>query len=544
MAALSAADPARAVASAAGLLPLPPTRAADGSAAAAAAAAPGRAPSALPAGAVAGRRAAAAAEEEGKFEAQRRVREKFTNFKSAVHVGKDRTSDCSELRSQRFQIFGQCADALEDEDGRESVAKSFLDRENHVLRARRRKWSTQDLDPVCVLGQGAFGVVHLVTQKGTENHFALKSMKKSRYARKNYRERAYAERDVLAVARTRWFVELYATFQDSEHVFMLMEFVQGGELFKHLELKDRLSPRETSFYMAELLEALDVVHKHGFVHRDVKPDNIILTKDGHLKLLDFGLCKLDVTEEDAAGVHQAGASRRAKLNSKVGTPQYMAPESFAGEARAPGDIWALGVVTFECLYGGVPFHAGDNEGLEMMRAIAQQVGDHARVLRKRLQKAKTFGFMPADAESMLLKVICPENTRINAEALRREPFFAHLDFETIHMVEPPIVPTVTGPTDASYFDGNGRRCQALPRFRRGVPKDGSLEWAHYEFDREVAELERPAGVQEVFSSSPAHSRSPEKAPPWKSLSRGPAVRPAEKHRQEQEATEEQEVFAV
>lgn len=424
-------------------------------------------------------------------EARHRITEKFANFRTAVQRGKCGVEGTAVLRARRYQVFGDRS-AIETID-REEVDKAFFEREMAVLRTTRRQWSTNDFDPVCVLGQGAFGIVHLVKQKGHDKFFALKEMDKSRYQRKNNRERAYAERDILAEARTRWFVELYATFQDSDHVFMLMEFVPGGDLITYLQKKNRFSPKETAFYMAELLEALDCVHKHGYVHRDVKPDNVILTQYGHLKLLDFGLCKHE------AEVGEAGedTSRRARLRSRAGTPQYMAPESFQGETSPAADIWALGIMTFECLYGVVPFHAGNKQSREAITSISVKVMNHATEFPKRLQKAKAFGFIPPNAEQFLRHIICDQSDRLASEALRHELFFSDIDFARLHLMQPPIQPKVNGPADVSNFD-DPSRCQELPRQRKGVRKDPTLDWAHYEFDREVHDLERPEALEELF----------------------------------------------
>merc|ERR1719443_164684 len=105
--------------------------------------------------------------------------------------------------------------------------------------------------------------------------------------------------------------------------------------------------------MAELLEALDTVHQCGFVHRDVKPDNVVLTTQGHLKLLDFGLCRQEppVSTLDASNQSGTETSKRKQLRSMVGTPQYMAPEVFEADYGAEADIWSLGIITYECLVG-------------------------------------------------------------------------------------------------------------------------------------------------------------------------------------------------
>ena len=122
-----------------------------------------------------------------------------------------------------------------------------------------------------------------------EEVYALKQIQKAHYINKN-RKKAYNERDALARGWGTWFVDLLGTFQDSEHIYIVMEFVQGGDFFAYMEKKDKLSMVETRFYMAELISAINAIHQCGFIHRDLKPDNLVLTAQGHLKLLDFGLC--------------------------------------------------------------------------------------------------------------------------------------------------------------------------------------------------------------------------------------------------------------
>mmetsp|Transcript_63927 Transcript_63927/g.187527 ORF Transcript_63927/g.187527 Transcript_63927/m.187527 type:complete len:441 (-) Transcript_63927:165-1487(-) len=408
------------------------------------------------------------------------VAEKFSNFRSAVETGKGLIEEDHGLRTKRYSLFEKYASAAPGE-GNEDVAAAFAKRENQLVNSKCKQWSTGDFEEQRVLGEGAFGTVHLVREKGSGTFLALKQMRKARYAKKNVRERAFCERDVLSAARTRWFVELFATFQDDDHIYMVMEFVQGGDLFKHLEARQFFTVQETCFYMAELLEALDTVHRHGFVHRDVKPDNIVLCATGHLKLLDFGLCKA-ATEADA----------KSRWD-RVGTPQYMAPESWEGCVTPGGDIWALGVVLYQCLYGNVPFHAGGQEGTEAIAMIAAQVKHVDEVLPKKLKKAKALGRMSAPAEQLLLGIVCPPERRLSAEKVRRHPFFFGVDFARVHLTTPPFAPEVRGPGDASNFDNFGTH--RLPSPSRGA----NLEWAHYEFDRNLAELQRPEAVRALFA---------------------------------------------
>eukprot|EP00927_Polykrikos_kofoidii_P086866 TRINITY_DN985_c0_g1_i9.p1 TRINITY_DN985_c0_g1~~TRINITY_DN985_c0_g1_i9.p1 ORF type:complete len:472 (-),score=74.97 TRINITY_DN985_c0_g1_i9:325-1740(-) len=443
-----------------------------------------------------------------------RLLAKVENFKSAVEVGKVRHERDHCFRLQRYKHFDECVAATET-DGAKSTDASraralqrFADRERRGLLAKCKVWTIDDFDPVRVIGEGSFGTVYLVRRKDTEEYCALKQMNKTQMRRKNIRRGAFAERDLLADARSRWFVELFATFQDTKHVFMVMEFLPGGDLIGHLIQRKRFTRLETQFYMAELLEALDTVHKCGFVHRDVKPDNMVLSSAGHLKLLDFGLCANETTaavnpdagvttesphEEvirDSQGVRTLGkneTSRRAQLKSVVGTPQYMAPEVYKHASGIESDIWALGIITFECLTGNVPFNSGA-DGIEGHRAVREKVLRHEEIFPRLLNRAMHRGYIKPMSHGFLLKVVCELEFRLSAEECRRDPFFFGIDFSRVHLMTPPIVPSVSGPGETSQFE----EFEATwPTTETSALKDKTLDWAHYEFDRNAHDLQRP-----------------------------------------------------
>jgi len=254
------------------------------------------------------------------------------------------------------------------------------------------------------------------------------------------------------------------------------------------------------------LLALETVHNYGFAHRDVKPDNIVITNTGHIKLLDFGLCKQDLaTESSHAEILTAARAStcrtgRSRLRSVVGTPQYMAPEAYAGKCGTAADIWSVGIITFECLAGVVPFHAGRVEGPEAVKTIRQKVQDHASVLQERLQKTRARGFTDTVSEQFLTRVICLQDSRLSIEQCRSEPFFSGINFAELHLSEPPFVPMVADPGDTSYFDAF--EPFPLPTAGPISVKDAPLEWAHYEFDREAHDLQRPdIDLDPIFDAS-------------------------------------------
>jgi len=369
------------------------------------------------------------------------------------------------------------------------VLVKLADHENTGVRAsfqRYGRWTTDTLQALAVLGEGAFGVVHLVRRTDTNEFYAVKQMDKRRYQQKN-RQHAFAERDVLSEARSRWCVELYATFQDAGNIYMVMEFLQGGDLIGQLQRKGRFTQAETAFYMAELLEALDTVHQCGFIHRDVKPDNIVISITGHLKLLDFGLCKSDIVVDQRELVGESGdpsaprSAGRRPLHSIVGTPQYMAPESFGGSFGPDSDLWALGIIAFECICGVVPFHSGRHQGPEAIKMIRDKILRHAEILSDKFEKARRLNFTTAESEGFLRRVLSDRDSRLNAAQIRLEPFFGGIDFSALHLMPPPFVPQVSSPEDTSFFD-DFRRSSDFPKVGPRIGWDRRLEWAHYELD--------------------------------------------------------------
>eukprot|EP00930_Biecheleria_cincta_P019234 TRINITY_DN14734_c0_g1_i1.p1 TRINITY_DN14734_c0_g1~~TRINITY_DN14734_c0_g1_i1.p1 ORF type:complete len:509 (+),score=109.15 TRINITY_DN14734_c0_g1_i1:50-1528(+) len=451
---------------------------------------------------------------------------KAQNFKASVESTKtsieQEHSDC-QRRRQVLEAGLQGAGA--GEETRRALSSQFVEREAKGLLAKFKQRSTEDYESMAVLGAGAFGTVFLVREKDTEpeKYFAVKQMTKQRHTKKNIKKGVFNERDVLAKARSQWFVELFATFQDADHIYMVMEFVPGGDLFKWMEWKERFSLPETRFYMAELLKALDVLHKHGFVHRDIKFDNMVLGANGHLKLLDFGLCKVDPASDQAhetsADPSKADASvqdlksclkgdknKRRQMASQVGTVHYMACEIFRGEVSAASDIWSVGVMTFECLYGSPCFHAYHvDDEVQRRAALKQSILNHAQILPGRLLKAKRNLFIDDAAEQFLRNIICEPEDRSCFEKCRQDAFFQGLDFDRLQFMTPPFLPELSGPADTRNFDEHPFK-PLKSSGACGAWKDQALEWANYEFDREAFELQRPeAMAQELFPPVPAQA---------------------------------------
>jgi len=379
------------------------------------------------------------------------------------------------------------------EDQKENVRKCFNRQQDEYLRESRKQVTISDFERLRVIGRGAFGIVWLCQKRVTGEIFAMKQMNKNEMVCKNQIHHLRAEKDVLSKATDHWVIGLHDTFQDDQFLYMVMDYLPGGDLMTHLIRKETFSEQEARFYVAELVEAVDYIHTElHYIHRDLKPDNIVLDTEGHIVLLDFGLCKHTPTtakEADDGAVPSecappAGERKhpsRAQLLSVVGTPDYRGPEVYSQEPYGKEcDWWSVGVILFEMLFGGPPFSDDDHD---------------SSVTESRVQRWREYFIIPDDtdvsndARDLLRKLICDPKDRLGAEQIRIHPFFQGIDFSKLRQVTPPIRPVVTGPTDTSNFDdfGQANARHPMSSARHHIFKDPSLFAFHdYSFRRDLA----------------------------------------------------------
>lgn len=265
-------------------------------------------------------------------------------------------------------------------------------------------------------------------------------------------------------------VKLYYSFQDDLFLYFVMEFLQGGDLMNLLIAKDTLSEEHTRFYMVELILAVQAVHEMGFIHRDLKPDNILIDKDGHIKLSDFGLCtssheshlssfyqttvpddfekRAKVARDNSKGRGTLSRRlswmriRKAMSYSTVGTSNYMAPEILLERGYGKEvDWWSVGVILYECLFGYAPFSCEDTTETCLM------ILDFKNSL-----EIPTDIPVSNEAIDLIKGLICESEKRFGYEEIVSHPWFKGVDWENIREQKAPWIPELSSPTDTRYFD--------------------------------------------------------------------------------------------
>lgn len=344
------------------------------------------------------------------------------------------------------------------------ITKEILHREAELNRKWRLKVSIRDFEPIAIIGKGAFGEVRLVRAKKTNEILAMKKMKKNEMIAKNQVQHVKAERDVLTKSTNNWIVDLKYSFQDENHLYLVMEYLPGGDLMTLLIRKEILQEEEARFYMSEIVLAIDNVHKLNYIHRDLKPDNVLIDKEGHIKLSDFGLCKhaeikplnadtllkkqemgIPLNPKTTADKKQAFKRNRQLAFSTVGTPDYIAPEVFGqGGYNEAVDWWSAGVILFEMLVGYPPFFS-DDPSITCQKIIHW---------KKTLVIPPDANLSPA-ATDLIRKLICDADHRLgksSVEEIKTHPFFEGVDWEHLKNNKSPYVPAIKSETDTSNFD--------------------------------------------------------------------------------------------
>ncbi|KAI9025209.1 kinase-like domain-containing protein [Phycomyces nitens] len=297
-------------------------------------------------------------------------------------------------------------------------------------RSNRPRLKLADFQILRTLGTGSFGRVHLVQSKVNARYYAIKVLKKTEVVRLKQIEHTNNEKHILESVAHPFLVNMWGTFQDDANLYMVMDYVPGGELFSVLRRSQRFPDHVAKFYAAEVMLAIEYMHSKDMIYRDLKPENLLLDAQGHIKITDFGFAKYvpDITW------------------TLCGTPDYLAPEIIQSKGYGKAvDWWSLGILIFEMLAGYPPFYDDD----------------HLKLYEKILAgKIKWPQYFDPNAKDLLKRLLMSDlskrygNLKGGSEDIKRHPWFQGVDFNRIlaRQIRPPYVPQIRGDGDASHFD--------------------------------------------------------------------------------------------
>ncbi|KAI0131712.1 Pkinase-domain-containing protein [Hypoxylon sp. NC0597] len=300
------------------------------------------------------------------------------------------------------------------------------------VRVTKGKYSLGDFDLLRTLGTGSFGRVHLVQSKHNQRFYAIKVLKKAQVVKMKQVEHTNDERRMLGEVKHPFLITLWGTFQDPKNLYMVMDFVEGGELFSLLRKSGRFPNPVAKFYAAEVTLALEYLHSRNIIYRDLKPENLLLDRHGHLKITDFGFAKR-VPD---------------KTWTLCGTPDYLAPEVVSNKGYNKSvDWWSLGILIYEMLCGYTPFW---DSGSPMKI--------YENILRG---KVKYPAYVHPDAQNLLELLITPDLTKRlgnlygGSQDVKNHPWFSEVTWDRLSRkdIDAPYTPPVkAGAGDASQFD--------------------------------------------------------------------------------------------
>jgi len=394
-------------------------------------------------------------------------------------------------RRRRQQLEKEMMRIGLDEATKEQMRKILSQKESNYLRSKRAKMDKSQFKTIKTIGLGAFGEVTLVRKHDPQQQqlYAMKTLKKVEVLKRNQVAHVKAERDILAEADNEWVVKLYYSFQDRDNLYFVMDYIPGGDLMSLLIKFGIFQEELAQFYISELVCAVDSVHKMGFIHRDIKPDNILIDANGHIKLTDFGLCtgfrwthnskyyqnngkilnghsrqdSMDPGNLDldsgrcscpSSSTHgmkplerrRKREHQRCLAHSLVGTPNYIAPEVLQRQGYTQQcDWWSVGVILYEMLVGQPPFLA--NTPAETQYKVINW--------DKFMSIPRESG-LSQEARDLIFSLCTSDDRRIGkngSDDIKSHPFFANIDFSSaLRTKQAPYKPTIKYETDTSNFD--------------------------------------------------------------------------------------------
>jgi microtubule-associated serine/threonine kinase len=316
----------------------------------------------------------------------------------------------------------------------------------------------EDFEVLKLISNGAYGAVHLVKHRQTHERYAMKKISKTHLVLRNQIEQVFVERDIMTFTDNPFVVALICTFETKNHLCLVMEYVEGGDVATLLKnIGGPLNIDIARMYFAETTLAVEYLHSYGIIHRDLKPDNLLITAVGHIKLTDFGLSKIGLMSLTTNLYEKLLDKETKTFNDKqiCGTPSYIAPEVILRQGYGkPVDWWSMGIILYEFLVGVPPFTGNTPDDL-----FANVINGHIDwdQLTSDIDTDSSEDSFCPDAKNLIEQLLEHDpskrlGTLGGAYEIRKHPFCSCINWNTLLREKADFVPVLESPDDTSYFD--------------------------------------------------------------------------------------------
>ena len=406
-------------------------------------------------------------------------------------------------------------------------------RENQIYKLTRKTLNMDDFEILKPIGRGGFGEVNICRYKGNGKIYAMKKMTFERLKYKNGLLHVQTEKNILSFNNNNiWITQLKYSFVDKQYLYLIMDYCPGGDLMNYLIQKDLLEEKEARFYIAEIILCVYSLHKANCIHRDLKPDNILIGEDGHLKLSDFGLSfissdklfpltektrnkeipqkekifnynpnKFNYDDETKnveilnapQNINKINLNKQMIAYSNVGSPDYVAPEVIRNEGYGKEiDWWSVGAIFYEMLMGFPPFFS------ESPQITCTKIKKFEQYLSIPKERA-----ISLEAKKLIFDFLTEASKRLGSngiEEIKNHCFFKGFNWENIRKMKPPFIPELSSPDDTKYFKNKNvssiRFTNRLKRtnnfFNRGENIDNNkliFSKFNFQYNRDIVEIE-------------------------------------------------------